>query len=68
MNPGLRRGGRTALRATAVDQEEEAPVPEKSKVGLYSWVVLAIMMSIRVAYQWQRAIFSYSFGYTGLGA
>ena len=25
------------------------------------------MMSIRVAYQWQRAIFSYSFGYTGLG-
>lgn len=37
------------------------------KFGPYSWFVLAIILGIRVLYQWQRAIFSYSYGYKGLG-
>lgn len=42
-------------------------VEPPKEVGLYSWFVLAILVSIRVIYQWQRSIFSYSYGYKGIG-
>lgn len=28
---------------------------------------MGIILAIRAVYQWQRSIFSYSYGYTGLG-
>ena len=61
------RGRLTALRASAVEDAEIVD-EEKPKVGLYSWFVLMIILLIRVAYQWQRSIFSYCYGYAGLGA
>lgn len=52
---------------TEVTVVEEKP-KEEEKVGLYSWFVLAVLVAIRVIYQWQRSIFSYSYGYKGIGA
>ena len=36
------------------------------KFGPYSWVVLAILAATRICFQWQRSVFSYSYGYTGI--
>jgi hypothetical protein len=54
-------GDTTQVVATEVKTEEP------KKVTTYSWFVLAILVAIRVIYQWQRSIFSYSFGYKGVG-
>lgn len=70
-NSKASRGGLLTMKAKANDEDIEAsdekPAEDK-KGGLYPWIVLAIMLSIRVAYQWQRSLFSYCYGYTGLGA
>ena len=47
-------------RATPVDTG-------KIKFGPYSWFILAIIAAIRVCFVWQRSIFSYSYGYQGVG-
>lgn len=51
-------------QSTKEMEEEEYPKP---KFGTYSWFILAIIVAIRVCFQWQRSIFSYSYGYTGVG-
>lgn len=69
------RGGLTVMRATAQDVSDDSedsskPVQvaaDKGKIGAYGWFVMAVILAIRVVYQWQRSIFSYSYGYTGLG-
>ena len=54
------------MKAAASDIEQGESQKE-GKVGAYSWFILAIMVLIRVTYQWHRSIFSYCYGYTGLG-
>ena len=53
------------------DDKPEVNEPTTSeggiKFGLYSWFVLSIILGIRILYQWQRSIFSYCYGYKGLG-
>ena len=44
--------------------DADAPV----KVTNYSWIVLGMICAVRICYQWMRSIFSYSYGYTGIGA
>ena len=66
----------TALNATpeGTNDETEADVVEKTpekddpvKLTNYSWIVLGLVVAVRITYQWMRAIFSYSYGYTGIG-
>lgn len=52
------------VEATA---SEKPVVEETPKVGIYSWFVLGLLLAIRVVYQWHRSVFSYSFGYKGIG-
>jgi len=40
---------------------------EDPKFSNYSWVVLAIIVAVRIVYQWYRSIFSYCYGYVGTG-
>lgn len=52
--------------------KKKAPEPaedDKNQVKLtnYSWIVLGCICAVRICYQWMRAIFSYSYGYTGVG-
>lgn len=67
------RSGLTIMSATAVTgdlEDENKPIEaaeEKAKIGSYSWFVMLMILAIRIVYQWQRSIFSYSYGYTGLG-
>lgn len=52
----------------ATENKEGAAEEEKQiKVTNYSWTVLGAIVAVRVCYQWMRAIFSYSYGYTGTG-
>ena len=44
--------------------DADAPV----KLTNYSWIVLGMICAVRICYQWMRSIFSYSYGYTGIGA
>lgn len=46
-------------------KQEEAPAAKSS--GWYAWLVLAFVVFVRVMVQSQRAIFSFAYGYTGLG-
>lgn len=39
---------------------------KENKLNKYSWLVLFILVAIRIAYQWQRSVLSYAYGYTGL--
>ena len=39
-----------------------------NKMGLYPWFVLLFVVLVRVMVQSQRAIFSFAYGYTGIGA
>ena len=48
-------------------QEQPAAAKQDRKVGPYAWFVLFMALMVRIAYQWQRAILSYAYGYTGLG-
>lgn len=68
----------TALNATpdgtndpeTTNEEKEAPTPvvdQSVKLTNYSWIVLGAICAVRICYQWMRAIFSYSYGYTGTG-
>jgi len=67
----------TALNATpdgtndetkSEDKVEETPAKtEEVKFTNYSWFVLALIVSVRIVYQWQRSIFSYCYGYQGTG-
>ena len=70
----------TALKATKNDMDAEEPFIEaeivsdseklakkQNTVPVYSWFVLGVLVAIRVIYQWQRSIFSYSYGYKGIG-
>ena len=70
------RGGLTVMRASAQDltgdtEDGNKPIEateQKAKIGAYSWFVMMIILLVRIVYQWERTIFSYSYGYTGLGA
>lgn len=53
------------FEAAGLEKKEEPPKPNFS---WYSWVVLAFVVFVRVMVQSQRAIFSFAYGYTGLGA
>ena len=51
-----------------VPQPKIEPEEEKPKFGLRAWLVLAMVIMVRVMVQSQRAIFSFAYGYTGVGA
>lgn len=55
------------VTAESVSEVKEEAKTTPAKVGLYSWFVLAVLVTIRVVYQWMRSIFSYSYGYKGIG-
>ena len=62
----------TALVSTQVieDQTVEADKDEKNKAvfkPVYSYFVLAIILIVRVATQWQQKSLGYFYGYKGLG-
>ena len=49
------------------EEEKAGEEASKPKFGPYAWLVLSIAVLIRVMVQWQRSIFSYVYGYTGVG-
>ena len=55
------------LSTADTNQSKELVSKTGIKFGPYSWFVLTIILGIRVLYQWQRSIFSYCYGYKGLG-
>ena len=55
------------IETTAVEVKETPVIESPKQVGLYSWFVLGLLLAIRVVYQWHRSVFSYSFGYKGIG-
>ena len=56
-----------SLEGVPEQDKESLEDKEKPKFGLYSWLVLAIVVLVRVMVQSQRAIFSFAYGYTGTG-
>ena len=57
----------TADEIETVASEAKVVEEKKPEFGTYSWFVLALIVAVRIVYQWQRSIFSYCYGYKGTG-
>ena len=64
------RGKALIMKAKVDDSSEleETDTKKDGKLPMYSWLVLCIILAIRICYQWQRSIFSYTYGYKGIGS
>ena len=55
------------MSSTSLAESETEEKPASTEMGLYPWFVLLFVVLVRVMVQSQRAIFSFAYGYTGLG-
>ena len=47
--------------------QKESQNVAAEELGLRTFSVLLILVSVRMMVHWQRSIFSYAYGYTGVG-